>query len=453
MTPGSLVPPIAGHELFVYLLQAATLLLLALGLGRLATRLGMPAIVGELLAGVLIGPSLLGHFAPAASGWLFPHRPDQFHLLDGLGQIAVVLLVGVTGAQIDAGLVWRRRATAARVSIPGLLIPLGLGTAAGYLLPASLVPGAISRGIFAFFIGVAMCVSAIPVIAKTLIDMKLLHRNIGQLTLAAATVDDALGWLMLSIVSAMAVSGIRASGIALSIGCLAAFIAIAFIVRPLVRAFMRLATKSADDGVITAVIVAIVILGAAVSQALRLEAVFGAFVAGIFVGTCGHLKPAQLRPLRILVLSVLAPIFFASAGLQINLTTLVHPAVIAAAAAILLIAIAGKFIGAYVGAVASHLNKWEALALGAGMNSRGVVQLVVATVGLRLGVLNIQSYTIIVLTAIATSLLAPPILRTAVARIERTAEERLREEERAVTPSAGDGRRLSGTRQPEVIGE
>jgi Kef-type K+ transport system membrane component KefB len=285
--------------------------------------------------------------------------------------------------------------------------------------------------VFALFLGVAMCVSAIPVIAKTLTDMNLLHRNIGQLTLAAGMVDDVFGWLMLSIVSAMATTGVRAQNIGMSLLYLAILIGFALVIgRPAAPALLRLAGRSRDPGPTLAVVVAAALLGAAATQAMGLEAVVGAFVAGILIGTWGRIEPARIAPLRTTVMAVLAPIFFATAGLRMDLTALRDPEVLAAAVVVLLVAILGKFAGAYLGARISRLNRWEALALGAGMNARGVVEVVVAMVGLRLGVLTTQTYTIVIVVAIVTSVMAPPILRIAMRRVEHTAEERLRAQAR-----------------------
>jgi len=426
------VPTIDPAQLEIFLLQCGLLLALALALGRLAARFGMPAVIGELLAGTLLGPSVLGHLLPSVSALLLPQRPDQFHLLDAVGQVAVLLLVGITGMQMDLGMVRRQGVTAARVSAAGLVIPLALGVAAGFAVPATLLSRPDGRTVFALFLGVAMCVSAIPVIAKTLMDMDLLHRNIGQLTLAAGTVDDALGWLMLAVVSALAVTGIRAGQVALSIAALALMLLVAAVlVRPLAARVLRLAARSRERGVMAAATVVMMLLAGAGTQALGFEAVLGAFVCGIAIGSSGALDPRAMAPLRSVVATILAPLFFATAGLRIDLTELRHPEVALAAVAILLVAIAGKFSGAALGAVTSRLGPWEALALGASMNSRGVIQIVVANVGVRVGVLNTASYTIVILVAVVTSLMAAPILRWAMARIEHTPEEHERREAHA----------------------
>jgi Kef-type K+ transport system membrane component KefB len=354
----------------------------------------------------------------------------------------VLLLVGVTGAQLDLRMLRRRGATGARVSLAGLLLPLALGIAAGYLVPVALLGEGTERGVFALFLGVAMCVTAIPVIAKTLADMGLLHRDIGQLTLTAGMVDDAVGWFLLSVVSAAATTGVRAGAVSLSLVYLIGFLIAAwFLGRPLVSWALRSAGRAADGGPRVTVAVVIVLLGAAATHAMGMEALFGAFVAGILIGRArsteapdprpGRSLWQDLTPLRTVTLSVLAPIFLASAGLRMDLTALADPKVLLAAVLLLAVAVFGKFAGAYLGARGSRLSHWEGIALGAGMNARGVVEVVVASVGLRLGVLNTASYTVIVLIAVATSVMGPPILRRAMSRVEQTEDEALRELELA----------------------
>ncbi|MET9341832.1 cation:proton antiporter [Nonomuraea sp. NPDC003804] len=428
VSPVSPVAPLGAHELLIFLLQVGTLLLMALLLGRLAIRCGMPSIVGELCAGVVLGPTVLGHAAPHLANWLLPGDPGQLHLLDSFAQVGVLLLVGLTGAHMDLTLVRRRGLDAIRISIAGIVVPLGLGVAAGFLFPSALVPQTADRSTFALFLGVAMGVSAIPVIAKTLAELRLLHRNIGQLTLCAVVVDDIVGWLLLSVVAAMATTGLRGGAVVLSLIWVAVVFALAFLARPLVRGALRVAGRACDTGVTLALVVVLVLLSAATTHAMGLEAVFGAFVCGIMLGGSGGLSSVETGPLRTMVMSVLAPLFFATAGLRIDLTALSRPPVLLAGLVVLGLAVAGKFAGAYIGARISRLGHWEALALGAGMNARGVIEVIVAMVGLRLGVLNTEMYSIVVLVAIITSVMAPPLLRLTMARVEHTAEERLREE-------------------------
>jgi Kef-type K+ transport system membrane component KefB len=421
------VPPLAANTLLVFLVQVGTLLAVGVLLGRLASRLGMAAVVGELFAGVLLGPSVLGHAAPSVAAWLFPAHAGQFNMLDGIGLLGMLLLVGVTGMYIDVGLMRQMGARAGVVSLTSLVIPLGLGVACGLLLPAAILPASGDRTLFAAFLGVAMCVSAIPVIAKVLTELGLLHRDIGQLTLVAAGVDDAVGWLLLSIVAAMATTGVQAGTVVISVVTLAAILVAAVLLHPLLRGILRATSRATEPGTTVAVIAVLVLLCAAGTQALKMEAVIGAFLCGIAVSTGAGVDPARLATLRTVVLSVLAPIFFATAGLRMDLTLLAEPAVAIAGAVVLVVAVVGKFAGAYLGAMLIGLDRWRALGLGAGLNARGIVQIVVASVGLRLGVLNTAGYTIVVLVAVVTSVMAPPMLRMAMRRIETTPAERARQ--------------------------
>jgi K+:H+ antiporter len=419
--------PLPAHQALVFLLQVAVLLSMALALGAASRRLGLPAVVGELTAGVLLGPSVLGHLAPGLSAWLLPRKPDQMHLLDAVGLIGVLLLVAATGSHVDTAFLRRRRTAVFAIFLSGLLMPLGLGVALGYLLPGSLLAGDADRTVFALFIGVAMAVSAIPVLAKTLSDMDLLHRDIGQLAMAACVADDTIAWCLLSVVAALATTGAHLSSVLVATLSVAGFLLVAWLVgRPLVGAGMRLSARAPGNSAPITVAMLVLIVGAATTQALGLEAVFGAFVAGVLLVRPGAGDPKRLAPLWTVALSVLAPLYLATAGLRMDLTALRSPTVALAALAALTVAVVGKFGGAYLGGTLVRLTRWERLAVASGMNARGVVQVVVATVGLSLGVLNTATYTIIVLVAITTSLMTPPLLRAAMSRVEHSADERVR---------------------------
>ncbi|MFD7275474.1 cation:proton antiporter [Streptomyces sp. NPDC059862] len=423
-------PPLDAHHVQLFLLQLGVLLLLALCMGRLAVRCGLPAVVGELTTGILLGPSVFGAVAPELAERLLPAQADQAHLLDAVAQLAVVMFVGVAGAHMDLGMLRRRRGVIVKVSLGGLLIPMILGVAAGFLVPRALLGDSAERPVFALFLGVALSVSAIPVIAKTLSDMRLMHRNVGQLTLASAAVSDAVGWFLLSLVSTMAIGTLDAAEAALAVLSLAGFVvAMLFVGRPLVRWVMQRVNRAGDPGPAAAVAAIVILLGASAGQALELEAVFGAFVAGLLVASTVDRR--LLAPLHSVTLAVFAPLFLATAGLRIDLTALADPAVLLAGIVVLLLATLGKFAGAYLGARAGRLSRWEGIAIGAGLNARGAVEIVVASVGLRLEILTTAAYTVVVLIAVATSVMAPPLLRWATGRIEQSADELLREAETA----------------------
>ncbi|WP_342660425.1 Na(+)/H(+)-K(+) antiporter GerN [Rhodococcus ruber] len=419
-----LTAPLPAHWLLVFLVQVTVLLLGARVLGGLAVRLGLPALAGELLAGVLLGPSVLAHVAPGVWGWLFPAEGGQVHLLDAVGQFGVLLLVGLAGMHVDVGRLRRLAGPAAKISLAGLLIPLALGVGIGAIAPPPMRPEGTSPAIFAMFVGVAICVTAVPVIAKVLMELGLTDRRIGQLVLSAAVIDDVIAWFLLSLVSALVTVGaLGVSDVLEPVGCLAGVVLFAATIgRMLVRRAVRHAEASRDSTAMVSTTVILVLGGAAATHAMGLEPILGAFVAGVLIGSGGVRAPV-LAPLHAVVMSVLAPLFFATAGLRMDLSGLLRPGVLLATTGLLVVAVAGKFAGAFVGGRLSGLDRAECIALGAGMNARGVVEVIIATVGLSLGVLGTEAYTALVLVAVVTSVMAPPILRRAVGRSDRAAAE------------------------------
>ncbi|WP_405166644.1 cation:proton antiporter [Nocardia sp. NBC_01499] len=429
MLATAFIPGISHDKLLVLLVQIGVLLLLATALGRLAARVNLPAVVGELLAGIVIGPSLLGNFGPALSDWLLPKNSEQMNLLSAIAQLGVLLLVAITGAHIDLGLLRKERTTITWVSAGSVLVPLALGGALGFLLPGSMRGEAGDRATFALFIGVAIAVSALPVIAKTLIDMRLLHRNVGQVIIGAAAVSDVLGWLLLSIVSAMATAGFHADLVAESVGALLLVLAAAvFAARPLIRWLLRAIERSTSRNELgIAAVMVLIMLAAAGTHALKMEAILGAFLCGMVMSSLGPQGRQFLDAMRPFVMAVLAPLFLATAGLQVDLSALRDPAMLGIAVITLAVAIGAKVTGAYLGGRIGKLDHNEALAVGFGLNARGVVEIVLASAGLKIGVLNPASYTVIVLMAVVTSVIAPPILRRTAGRITHTAAEIERE--------------------------
>jgi K+:H+ antiporter len=214
----------------------------------------------------------------------------------------------------------------------------------------------------------------------------------------------------------------------LSIGAVVLVIVVTFAIgRPLTILAMRAANRSKEEGVHVGILVLLVLLFSVGTHAVGLEPVVGAFFCGLMVSSTGLVNRAALVGLRTVVMSVLAPIFFATAGLRMDLTALAKLPVLLAAVGLLTAAIVGKLVGAYVGGRSAGVGHWESLAVGAGLNARGVIGVIVAMTGLRLGVLTTSGYTIVVLVAVVTSVMAPPLLRMTVRRIAETGEEQERE--------------------------
>ena len=411
------IPAIPPHNLLVLLAQLCVLLGTANLLGTLAARTGTPPVAGELLAGIILGPSLLGAVAPSVHNWLFPGIPAQAHMLDALGQFGALLLVGVTGVEMNLRLVRTRRRAITSVSVLGLALPLALGIAAGFLIPASLRTGHSTHLVFALFIGTAVCISSIPVVAKILSEMGLIEREVGQVVLASAMVDDVVAWLMLSVVAAMTAGSAGGGQVVAAVLKVAGVLVVAVLLRPLLRWLIARAC-AAGEGRAAAVVVIAVLGGAAATQALGLEAVLGAFVAGMVISTVPELEERNLTGLRGITMTVLAPIFLASAGLHVDMTVFSHPMVLATLGAMIVVAVGTKLGGAYAGARIGRLNHWDAFSVASGMNARGMVGIVAAGVGMRLGLLTNAMYAIIVTIAVLTSIATPPLMAWAIRRAD-----------------------------------
>jgi Kef-type K+ transport system membrane component KefB len=420
-----IVKPLGEHELLLLFLQFALLLVAARAFGELAVRLRLPSVVGELLAGFVLGPSLLGAVAPGLFSWLFPASAEQTHLLEVVSWLGVIMLLILTGLETDVGLIMRKGKGAAAISLGGI----ATGMTLGFLLPSSFVAAPGKRLVFALFVGTAMSISAIPVIAKVLMEMKIIRRDIGQITLAAGMIDDTVGWILLSVVAALAASGsVNLATAGRSVISVFAVLLVAFTLgRKLVAATIRTLDNAVGGDMvkITALMVIALAFGS-ITQALGLEAVLGAFLAGILVGQVKRFDDRLRHIFEQVALGVFAPVFFAASGLRVDLGRLFRPKVLIVGLIVLIVATVGKFVGAYAGARASRLKHWEALSLGAGMNARGAMEIIVATVGLSRGILTPEMYSIILMVAIATSLMAPPLLRWTLARVEVGDEERLR---------------------------
>lgn len=421
--------PLTEHQLLVFWVQLAVLVATARGLGGLLRRFGQPAVVGELAAGLVLGPSLLGRVAPDVYGWLFPDDPVQSGLLLAVAWIGVALLLVITGFETDLDLLRQLGRQAAWVSTGSLVVPLALGFLAGWLMPPVFVGEAGTRLTFAMFAGIALSISALPVIAKILMEMNLMRRDIGQVTVAAGMANDLVGYLLLGGVAGIVTAGgLDARQLGLTTALMVVFVWLVFTVgqRATDRALRAARTSEAGQLGSFTVVLLVTLAAAGVAQAIGMEAVLGTLLAGVVLGRSRYLRPETAHTLETVTNAFLAPVFFATAGLFVDLGLLADPEVAAWAGLVLLAAAVSKLVGSYLGARLGGMRALEGLAIGVGLNARGALQVVMATVGLGLGVLNSSSYTVVMLTAIVTSMMAPPLLRVVLRRFEISPEEMAR---------------------------
>ncbi len=401
----------------IFFADLVILLVAALACGAAANKIGLPKMVGEIAAGVLLGPTVFGRLFPETADVLFPSAGAGSEIISGLCLLAVVLLVGVAGMHVDVDKLKQRLAGIAAISALGLAIPLAGGIAIGYMVPEPLRPAAVDRTVFALFLGTAVAVSAIPVIARILMDLGLASHEIAQVILAAAIIDDVAGWLLLSVVTGMAADA-GAGGLAalkMAAVAIAAVAALAVLVRPALRKRLARQCSRWSAPTSTTVTVATIIVCATAGQLLGFEPVIGAFFAGILVTAATPSGSRVHKPLHAMAVAFFGPIFFATIGLQLDLGRLLSGPVLALTATICVVAVLSKFLGAGLGARISGFSWPESIAIGAGLNTRGVIQIVIAMVGVRCGVFSPEVFTALVVTTIATTAIAGPVLTRALA--------------------------------------
>lgn len=412
------------------LVSLAVLLFAARSLGSLAQRLGQPRVVGEILSGVILGPSLLGRAWPALGAAVVPQTVPQGHLLEAFSLLGAVFLLLITGLEMDLSLVRQKLRSAFGVSIGGIIGPLITGLWLGWVLPEDMRGASATRLDFALFIATAMSISAIPVIAKVLLDLKMIRRDVGQTIIAAGMFDDTIGWILLSVVAALATGGgVSAGSVALTIASVLGFVIGGLTVGRWVvdRLLRAIQDQGGGTDFVIATIMALTFGFGALALALHFEPVLGALVCGMAIAGVRRVPHEAVHAIERFGLAVFAPIFFAVAGLKVDALALLEPKLLAITAAVIGIATVGKVVGTYLGGrLIGGTDHWSALACGAGLNARGAMEILIATIGLRLEILSVEMFSVIVVMAIATSLMAPPALRYLLRRIEPDEGERQR---------------------------
>lgn len=388
----------------------ATGRLVALGFRRL----GQTPVIGEMFAGVLLGPSLLGQIFPSIESALFP--PASLPTLHLISQLGVVLFMFVVGMEVDVDRLRRRARATVLISNAGIVVPFALGVwLALYLHPRYAPPG-VPFLTFALFIGTAMSITAFPVLARILAERGLKGTELGNLAIGCAAIDDVTAWCLLAVVLALSRGeGLTGPLVAVVLAGIVAVIAFA-IVRP--RA-TRLFGEAGPDGMTPRTLLAALLFLLAVAlstEAIGVHAVFGAFLAGVAVGGAGDLREHLRRAIEPLTATLLLPLFFAYSGLRTEVGSLSGEAWLACAL-VLLAAVAGKF-GAVSAAARIQGTPWrDSLALGALMNTRGLMELVVLNIGYDLGILSPQMYTMMVIMALTTTCMAGPVLAVLAGRV------------------------------------
>jgi Kef-type K+ transport system membrane component KefB len=444
------------HEILLYLLlNLAIIIVAARFMGGVARRLGQPGVIGEVLAGILLGPTILGRIDADIPHELFPPEVPLRSIAD-LGLIFFMFLVGL---ELDARLLRAQGKRAVQISLSGVIAPLALGIMVGYLLYDVNLEGVFSpteadvdmpsRFTFALFLGAAMCITAFPILARLLVETGLSKTPVGTATLAAAAVDDVTAWILLAAVVGIVQSGSPAEALP-ALGLTALFVIFMFFIG---RRLLELLGKRYDAaGRLTIDQVAIIVVGLLLSayatERIGIHAIFGAFIFGAMMPKRSGLTVQLTEKVEDFTVIVMLPVFFLVTGLRTDLFTLDSPSLLGYLLLILLAAILGKFAGCAIAARLTGSSTRDSVVVGALMNTRGLTELVILTIGLNLGVLSDRIFAMMVIMALFTTFMAPPIVNALYPRRERL--RALAEAERAHLPQATRILVAVGSTQPAV---
>ena len=394
------------QDITVILLSLGTLLACARILGEIFVKLNQPAVIGELLAGILLGPTVLGQFSPAATAFLFPAEGPVTLVLNGITVVAVILFLLVAGMHVDLSAIFRQGRAAMAVSLTGIIVPFAIGLTAAWAFPTVLGRDQGTEGfIFALFFATAMSISALPVIAKTLMDLNLYRTDLGMVIIAAAIFDDLAGWFIFALVLGLMQPDSHGSHIGFTIGMTIAYVAFMLTIgRWAIHALLPWlqANTTWPAGVLSFAIV-LSLLGAAFTEHIGIHAVFGSFMVGVALGDSTHLRERTKRTIDQFISSIFAPLFFASVGIRVNF---IEHFDLVLVLLVLGIATISKVIGCGLGARYARLPWTESWAIGFGMNARGAMGIILGLLAREFGVITERMFVALVIMAVITSMIS-----------------------------------------------
>lgn len=394
-------------DLKTLLLQILVVCVLARALGWLFTRFHQPRVVGEIVAGLLLGPSLLGWLAPSALAFVFP--PAGLGALNLLSQVGLVLFMFQVGLELNLTELKSMGRAVVITSNVSILLPFLAGVGLAFFLHPRLSSPDVPVFNFALFIGTAMSITAFPVLARILAERNLLGSRVGSIAISCAAVDDITAWCLLAFLSVKVHAGSQSHLWFTLVGLLAYVALMILVVRPLLarhRAF-RKGTLSADA---LALVLLLAFLSALVTEWLQIHALFGAFLAGVVIPKSEGLVRSVVGKLETVNLVLLLPLFFAFTGLRTSVRLLSEGSLWAYCVLIIIVAVAGKLLGCVISMRAAGINWREAFSVGVLMNTRGLVELVILNVGLDLGLISPTLFSMMVIMALVTTFMTTPLL-------------------------------------------
>jgi len=391
------------------ILSVGVILLAARLFGWIFQRIGQPRVVGEMIAGIMLGPSLLGRFFPGVFAYVFPG--SSMPGLTVLSQLGLLLFMFVVGLEVDLSRILKQRTVVVLISNFSIVLPLALGIGLAKGLYPQFAGEQVSFSSFALFMGTAMSVTAFPVLARILKERNLLGTHLGTMAISCAAIDDISAWLLLAVLTAMVHSAQSWQRFAIALLFLMVFVAI--MLAPVRRAASVLESlyqkQGANIGFISSLVL-IMLASSWTTERLGVHALFGAFMAGLVMPKNESMIAGVVERIESLSLGLLLPLFFALTGLRTRIDLLTGKSMWSYALAIIATAVLGKLAGAALTAKATGMDWKDSLALGVLMNTRGLVELVILNAGMDLGILTPALFTMMVVMALVTTFMTTPIL-------------------------------------------
>lgn len=399
------------HEVMVLLVQLSTMLLMGRLFAEIARRLKQPAVVGELIAGIIIGPTVLGMIEPLWFETLFPPSATSGVVLAGFVQVAVVMLLFIAGLEVDLHIVWQQGRQSILTSLFGLVVPFLFGFTLPYLFPDFFgLADKEAKLVFSLFMGTAMAISALPVIVRILMDLNLFKSRMGLLVVASAMIDDVIGWIIFSAILGMIGKGVGGMSFTNTILLTISFTVIMLTLgRGLLNRILPwINKKMAWPGGVLSFSLALCFLGAAFTEYIGIHAIFGAFIMGVAFGDSVHFSERAKEIVHQFINNVFAPLFFVSIGLRVNFITNFD---VGLTIIIVVIAFAGKIIGSGLGTRLGGFTWRESMAAGFGMNARGAMEIILGLIALENGLINEKVFVSLVIMALITSMTSGPLMK------------------------------------------
>jgi len=390
----------------VILLQVVVIILVARLLGVLFKKIGQPAVIGEIVAGVMLGPSLLGLLSPAVSEFLFP--PDSMVNLQFLSQLGLVLFMFIIGMELDIQVIRKQARDAVIISHASIIIPYALGMGLSYFLYDQFAPANTPFLHFSLFMGIAMSITAFPVLARILQERGMTGTRLGVLAITCAAADDVTAWCILAALIAIIKAGTSMNAMFTIALVVFYCLLMIFPVRMLLQKVF--ASERLSNRTMMALVFVVLLLSAYMTETIGIHALFGAFMAGLIMPQDPVFRKMFINKIEDVSIVLLLPIFFVLTGLRTQIGLLNEANLWVSFGWILLVAVMGKFGGSAIAARVVGQNWKDSLSIGALMNTRGLMELVVLNIGYDLGILSPQIFSMMVLMALATTFMTNPVL-------------------------------------------